>query len=283
MTHRGMATVPPPVETSETVSVGPVVPRGRRLRRGSAGWTIVSLTLTVVIWAVVVAVYKPPTYILPSPLSVVQRLWESRAQLIDAAGPTVGVILAGFVLGLIIAVPMGMLIVAIPILDKLAYPLVIAFNSIPKVALAPLFVVWFGYGVNPRIVITFSIAFFPILVNTITGLRSVDNEMVRLGRSMGAPMSKLFLKVRLPHALPSIFAGAKVATSLAVIGAIIGEFVASDKGWGYLLIQAQGQLDTTLIFAILVILAVFATIMFYAVELIERVSIPWHSSQRRQG
>ena len=100
---------------------------------------------------------------------------------------------------------------------------------------------------------------------------------------MGAPMSKLFLKVRLPHALPSIFAGAKVATSLAVIGAIIGEFVASDKGWGYLLIQAQGQLDTTLIFAILVILAVFATIMFYAVELIERVSIPWHSSQRRQG
>ncbi len=283
MTHPGMATVPAPVETSETDRVGTVVPKGRRLRMSSAGWTILSLTLTVVVWAVVVAAFKPPAYILPSPLSVVQRLWESRAQLIDAAGPTVGVILAGFVLGLIIAVPMGMLIVAIPILDKLAYPLVIAFNSIPKVALAPLFVVWFGYGVTPRIVITFSIAFFPILVNTITGLRSVDNEMVRLGRSMGAPMSKLFLKVRLPHALPSIFAGAKVATSLAVIGAIIGEFVASDKGWGYLLIQAQGQLDTTLIFAILVILAVFATIMFYAVELIERVSIPWHSSQRRQG
>jgi NitT/TauT family transport system permease protein len=180
-------------------------------------------------------------------------------------------------------VPFGMLIVAVPALDKLVYPLVVAFNSIPKVALAPLFVVWFGYGATPRVVITFSIAFFPILVNTVTGLRSVDPEMVRLARSMGGSTTRVFLRIRLPHSLPSIFAGTKVATSLAVIGAIIGEFVASDNGWGYLLIQAQGQLDTTLIFAILILLAVFATLLYYAVEVVERLVTPWQASQRAHG
>lgn len=246
-------------------------------------WTLMSLASALVVWELVDLVFSPKAYILPSPWSVVERLGTSAGLLADNAGPTVGVIVAGFFIGLVIAVPFGMLIVAVPLLNRLCYPLVIAFNSVPKVALAPLFVVWFGYGATPRIVITFSIAFFPILVNTVTGLRSVDNEMIRLARSMGAPTARVFLKVRLPHALPSIFAGTKVATSLAVIGGIIGEFVASDKGWGYLLIQAQGQLDTTLIFAILILLAIFATLMFYAVELVERLAIPWHASQRRAG
>lgn len=254
-----------------------------RIRLRSWHWTVASLVTAVAAWALVVAVLKPAPYILPGPQSVVERLLESRQLLLEAATPTIGVILAGFLLGLLVAVPFGMLIVGVPALDKMVYPLVVAFNSIPKVALAPLFVVWFGYGAAPRIVITFSIAFFPILVNTITGLRSVDPEMVRLARSMGGSTARVFLKLRLPHSLPSIFAGTKVATSLAVIGAIIGEFVASDNGWGYLLIQAQGQLDTTLIFAILILLAVFATVLYYVVELVERVAVPWHASQRKHG
>ena len=243
-------------------------------------WSVVSLTTTIVVWWLVVVLFKPAEYILPSPLAVAERLWESRALLVENAVPTIAIILVGFAIGLLVGVPAGMCIAAIPLFDRMFYPLIIAFNSVPKVALAPLFVVWFGYGATPRVVITFSIAFFPILVNTITGLRSADDDMVRLARSMGASTRRTFVKVRLPHALPSIFAGTKVATSLAVIGGIIGEFVASDKGWGYLLIQAQGNLDTTLIFAILVLLAAFATILFYAVELIERIAIPWHASQR---
>lgn len=246
-----------------------------------ASWTILSLIFTIVVWALVVALFSPAPYILPSPGSVIERLWTSREVLTEAAWPTIEVVLSGFAIALVIAVPLGMLIVAIPLLDKMIYPLVIAFNSIPKVALAPLFVVWFGYGAAPRILITFSIAFFPILVDTITGLRSIDNEMIRLSRSMGASTLRSFMRVRLPNALPSIFAGTKVATSLAVIGAIIGEFVASDQGWGYLLIRAQGQLDTTLIFAILILLAVFATVLFYIVEGVERLVIPWHSSHRK--
>lgn len=255
----------------------------RSLTLKSWHWTALSLLSAVLVWALVVAVAHPATYVLPSPASVVERLWTSRALLLSASAPTVTVILAGFLLGLVVAVPLGMLLVAVPGLNKLCYPLVVAFNSLPKVALAPLFVVWFGYGATPRVVITFSIAFFPILVNTITGLRSVDGDMIRLARSMGASTASVFVRVRLPHALPNIFAGTKVATSLAVIGGIIGEFVASDQGWGYLLIQAQGQLDTTLIFAVLIVLALFATAMFYAVELVERLAIPWHASQRRSG
>lgn len=263
----------------------PVSTRTKGLPRvrvgGRTGWTILAMVVLVALWAAAVAVLKPKDYILPSPWTVAKRLWTSRQLLIDNGGPTVKEIIEGYIIGVAIAVPLGMVIVASKWLDRLLYPLLISFNSIPKVALAPLFVVWFGYGETPRIVITFSIAFFPVLVNTVTGLGGVDPEMVRLARSMGAPKRRVFVRVRLPQALPSIFAGMKVATSLAVIGGIIGEFVASDKGWGYLLIQAQGQLDTSLIFAIIVLLAVFATVLYYLVEFIERLAIPWHSSQRQ--
>src|SRR5699024_5639713 len=154
------------------------------------------------------------------------------------------VIVTGFLIALVAGVVAGILIAAIPILDYIFYPLTVAFNSVPKVALATMFGVWFGSGASLRILITFSIVFLTISVNTISGIRSVDNDYVQLARSMGASTRRTFVKVRLPHALPNVFAGMKVGTSLAVIGGIIGEFVASDEGWGYLLIQAQGNLDT---------------------------------------
>jgi len=168
------------------------------------------------------------------------------------------------------------------VLEKLFYPILVAFNSIPKVALAPLFVVWFGYGLLPRVLVSVSITFFPILVATVSGLLTVDPDVLRLTRSMRAKRARVFLHVRLPSAWPSIFSGLKVSTSLAVIGAIIGEFVASDRGWGYLLMQASGQLDTTLMFAIVVLLAVFASVLFSAVGIAERFAISWHASQRRR-
>ena len=250
---------------------------------GRGVWSLLAMAVLILLWAAVTVVASPKAYILPPPWDVAARLWTSRTLLLDAAWPTISEVVLGYALGVAIAVPLGMLVVANKWLDRLLLPLLVASNSIPKVALAPLFVVWFGYGVTPRVVITFSIAFFPVLVNTVTGLTAVDPEMVRLARSMGASKTTVFAKVRLPNALPSIFAGMKVATGLAVIGGIIGEFVASDKGWGYLLIQAQGQLDTTLIFAIILLLAIFATVMYYVVEFVERLSIPWHSSQRKPG
>ena len=271
-----------PAEAKPTGATGAGVSK-KWASPGRGTWSVLSMVVLIAVWAVAVLVIQPKSYILPAPWDVAKRLWTSRELLTDSAWPTITEVLVGYAIGVAIAIPLGMMIVASRWLDRLLYPLLVAFNSIPKVALAPLFVVWFGYGLTPRVVITFSIAFFPVLVNTVTGLHAVDPEMVRLARSMGASTAKIFGLVRLPNALPSIFAGMKVATSLAVIGGIIGEFVASDKGWGYLLIQAQGQLDTTLIFAIIFLLAIFATVMYYAVEFVERISIPWHSSQRKGG
>lgn len=264
------AALRPPAKTS----------RLRGMYINSAGWTAISIASLVVVWGLAVVVFQPPEYILPAPWAVASCLWTDFPMLMEASVPTVSVILVGFTVSVVVAVPLGLLIVALPWLDRLLYPILVSFNSIPKVALAPLFVVWFGYGMLPRVVIAFSIAFFPILVNTVSGIKGVDPDMVRLARSMGASKLRTFTWVRLPNAMPTIFAGLKVASGLAVIGGIIGEFVASDAGLGYLLLQAQGQFDTVLIFAIVLLLAVFATLLYYSVELIERLVIPWHSSQR---
>jgi NitT/TauT family transport system permease protein len=189
--------------------------------------------------------------------------------------------LMGLAIGMIVGTLMGVALAFSGQFAGWTFPYVMAVYSLPKVALAPLFVVWFGYGIFPRVLITVSIAFFPVLVSTVTGLKSVDPEILRLARSMRAQNRQVFLRVRLPNALPSAFAGLKVATSLAVIGAIIGEFVASDRGWGYMLVQASGSLDTSLMFAVVICLAVVASLLFYAVDVAERTVISWHASHRQ--
>lgn len=239
-----------------------------------------SVFFFIIVWTIVVIIVEPKEYLLPSPAAVLSSFVESRWRLFEQAPPTLAVILTGYLTSVLVAIPLAIAIVASSWLERLTYPLIVGFNAIPKVALAPLFVVWFGYGSMPRIMVTFSIVFFPILVSAISGLRSVDPEMIRLVRSMGATPTRVFLGLRFPNALPSIFSGLKIATSMAVIGAIIGEFVASDQGWGYMLIRAQGQLDTPLIFVIVLLLAVVATAFYYALELIERLVMPWHTSQR---
>jgi NitT/TauT family transport system permease protein len=246
-------------------------------------WGTAAILFALALWSLAVLIIRPPDYVLPAPWTVLARCWTDHALIISQGRTTVGEILAGLVLSAVIAVPLGVLIVAIPLIDKLCTPLIVAFNSIPKVALAPLFVVWFGYGLLPRILITVSIAFFPVLVATVTGLKSVDPDIIRLTRSMRARRSQVFLRVRLPNALPSAFAGLKIATSLSVIGAIIGEFIASDRGWGYMLVQASGTLDTALMFAIVIALAVVASLLFSAVEFAERLAISWHASQRQSA
>ena len=156
----------------------------------------------------------------------------------------------------------------------------VATQSIPKIALAPLFIVWFGFGTTPKVAVAFLISFFPVVVDTIVGLRSIDPAMVQLARSMGAPPYRIFLRLRLPNALPSVFAGLKVASTLAVVGALTGEFIGSDRGLGYVLVQSSAQLNTPLLFATLVTLSLLAMAFFFLVEGVERLLIPWHVSQR---
>jgi NitT/TauT family transport system permease protein len=243
-------------------------------------WTLLSFAIVFVAWELTVRLFALPEYLLPGPEPVFVALAQNMRTLVAQSLWTAGTVLAGFVVAAAVAVPLAMLIVISPVLERLLYPPMVATQSIPKIALAPLFIVWFGFGVAPKVAVAFLIAFFPIVIDTIVGLRSIDPAMIQLARSMGAPPRRIFLKLRLPHALPMIFGGLKVASALAVVGALTGEFVGSDRGLGYLLVQASGNLNTALLFATLVILSAMAMAFFYLVEMLERIAIPWHASQR---
>ena len=243
-------------------------------------WTLLSFAIVFVAWELTVRLFALPEYLLPGPEPVLFALAQNIRTLAVQSLWTAGTVLAGFLVAAAVAIPLAMLIVISPVLERLLYPPMVATQSIPKIALAPLFIVWFGFGVAPKVAVAFLIAFFPIVIDTIVGLRSIDPAMIQLARSMGAPPRRIFLKLRLPHALPMIFGGLKVASALAVVGALTGEFVGSDRGLGYLLVQASGNLNTALLFATLVILSAMAMAFFYMVEMLERIAIPWHASQR---
>ncbi len=246
-------------------------------------WAGTSFLVLFILWDLAVRLFKIPIYLVPGPLKVLQSIIDQWQPLAVQSMWTSAAILAGFIAAALFAIPMAMLIVVSPTLERLVYPPMVATQSIPKIALAPLFIVWFGFGMAPKVAVAFLIAFFPIVIDTIVGLRSIDPAMVQLARSMGAPPWRIFLRMRLPHALPMIFGGLKVASTLAVVGALTGEFIGSDKGLGYLLVQASGSMDTPLLFATLVILSLIAMVFFYAVEFAERLMIPWHVSQRGNG
>jgi NitT/TauT family transport system permease protein len=186
----------------------------------------------------------------------------------------------GFVIGAISGVSFGFLLARRETVASVLDPYIVAFNGIPRIALAPLFIIWFGFGLVPKVFMTFLLSFFPIVIDAVVGFRSLDPEIVYLTRSMGLSGWQAFLKVRLPHALPQIFAGLKVAITLATAGAIIGEWVGADRGLGYLLLVAGGDLRTSLLFATLVVLTAIGLVLYYLMVLAERLAIPWHVSRR---
>jgi NitT/TauT family transport system permease protein len=249
-------------------------------RLSTAAWTLGSFAIVFVVWEAIVRLFAMPQYLLPGPGPVLASLGHNFGSILGQTGWTAFTVFIGFIIAALFAIPLAMLSVISPTLERLIYPPMVATQSIPKIALAPLFIVWFGFGLTPKVAVAFLIAFFPIVIDTVVGLRSIDPAMLQMGRSMGAPPSRIFLKLRLPHALPAIFGGLKVASSLAVVGALTGEFVGSDHGLGYLLVQASGNLNTPLLFATLVVLSAIAMGFFYAIEILERIAIPWHASQR---
>lgn len=247
-----------------------------------AAWSTISIVLFLGGWDVAVRLFNIPAYLLPTPIAAFVSIGEYWNILVAQALWTAMAVVAGFLVATVVGIPLAILIVVSNTLSRLLYPPTVAIQAIPKIALAPLFVVWFGFGTMPKIAVAFLISFFPIMIDTIAGLRSIDPGMLQLARSMGAAPHRVFMKLRLPNALPMIFSGLKVASTLAVVGALTGEFVGSDRGLGYVLLQASGNLNTALLFAALIILSVLALAFFYLIELCERIMIPWHVSQRSQ-
>jgi NitT/TauT family transport system permease protein len=239
--------------------------------------------LTVLVlggWEMAVRLGNVPRYLLPPPSVIAVTFVDDWHMIYLNIEPTLVSVLGGFALSVVIGVPLAVLIVFSHFAERLLYPPMVASQAIPKVAIAPLFIVWMGYGITPKIWIAFLIAFFQIVIDTVIGLRSVPPEMLQLGRSMGGGTLRVFLKLRFPSALPNLFAGMKVAIALAVVGAITGEFVGSQSGLGYLLTSASGQMDTALVFAVLVMISVLAMVLFAIIEGLERLAIPWHASMR---
>jgi NitT/TauT family transport system permease protein len=247
------------------------------------GVPLVLATVVVVAWEFGVRLAHVPAYLLPPPTAIFQSLLNDWKVIYLNIYPTLVAIIGGFVLSVVIGIPLATLIVFSRLAERLLYPPIIASQAVPKVAIAPLFVVWMGFGMLPRIWIAFLIAFFPVVIDTVIGLRSVQPEMLQLGRSMGGGTLRMFLSLRLPNALPNIFAGLKVAIALAVVGAITGEFVGSQSGLGYLLTSASGQMDTALVFAVLVVISVIALLLFMVIEAVEKRVIPWHASMRSRN
>ncbi|WP_210482921.1 ABC transporter permease [Microvirga antarctica] len=239
-----------------------------------------AILLSVAVWQFSVWAFAVPAYLLPPPLAVAQRLVEDFTFLSYHSWITTLETLGGFLLSVIIGIPLGILLVWSRTLERAIMPLLVVSQAFPKVAVAPLIIIWFGLGLFPKILIAFSVAFFPIVVSTIAGMRSVDADLNDLARSMQASSLKTFLKIRLPFAMPQIFSGLKVAIAFATVGAVVGEWVGAESGLGYLLLSANANLDTALLFAVLVALMVIGLVLYYAVELAERLMIPWHISIR---
>jgi NitT/TauT family transport system permease protein len=236
----------------------------------------------LVLWSAGVRVFEIPDYLLPTPEDVIRRVARDWYVLARNASYTMQSVLSGFAAAVLVGVPLAFAVVLSRSVERVTMPFLVMSQTIPKVAIAPILVVWLGFGILPKIAIVFLIAFFPIVVSTVVGLKSVESDMVDLVRSMGARTLKIMLRVRGPTALPQMFAGFKIAICLSVVGAVVGEFVGSDKGLGYLLLTATGTLDGTLVWSALFILIAIGIVLFAIVSKLERLAIPWHVSIRAE-
>ncbi len=243
---------------------------------------VVVLAVLVVVWEMSVRIFGIRSFLLPSPTIVISDIIDNPLFFGKQSLYTLYITSAGFLIALVGGVLAAIAIVSSSFIDRTFYTLLVATNSIPKVALAPLFVIWLGTGGAPKVAIAAIIAIFPIVINTTAGLRAVDNDMIDLAHSARASRLDVMLKVRFPNALPSLFAGAKIGISFALIGAIVGEFVAGEQGLGYVILTSQATFNSTRAFAAILVLGVLGTVMFFIIEAIERWMLPWHVSQRSQ-
>ena len=237
----------------------------------------------LVVWEAVARGFSLPQWLLPAPSAVLAEIVARGGALAGHALVTAGEVLLGFLLSVVVGIPLAFGIAGSRVFERAVYPLLVASQAVPKVAIAPLLIVWFGFGTTPKVIVAFLIAFFPVVIDTVVGLRAVEPEMLHLARSMGASRWQTFVKIRLPRALPSIFAGLKVAITLAVVGAIVGEFVASDHGLGHVLMIASGEMNSRLLFAAILVLTVLGVVFFMAIEWLERLCIPWQARRGIEG
>ena len=242
---------------------------------------ILFFAFLLLLWEILVEFIKVPTFILPPP----RDLWTSFLERLPVLGThsliTFTEAVGGFALSLFLGVTFAIAVVYSPHLQNTIYPLIVILYAMPKSAFAPLMVIWVGYGLFSKIAIAFLVAFFPIVVNTVVGLKEVEPELLELARINRGSEYDVFKKIRLPNSLPYMFAGIKVAIVLSVTGAIVAEFVAANEGLGYLVLQANYSLDTAFALVILLILALLSLGLFGLIEILQRKLAPWSAEVRQ--
>lgn len=244
--------------------------------------SLVTIVVVIGLWEITVRLLNVPEFLVPTPTAVLAKMVEKASLFYVHFYITLYETLLGFLLGVVIGIACAIVIVYSRFLANVIFPLIVILQIVPKVAIAPLFLIWFGYGWESKMLIAFLIAFFPVIVNTVAGLRSVEPEMVDLVRALEATDWQIFRKVRLPNSLPFIFSGLKISITLAVIGAIIGEFVGGNQGLGYLIIVANFELDTPLMFGSLILLSIMGLVLYGIIELLERLLIPWSDTEEEK-
>lgn len=228
--------------------------------------------------AVYLLAIKP--FILPAPTLIFRQLMRRWDVVLDAAMFTAQSMMIGFVASVVVGVALALVVSFSRRLEDLLYPVLVFLQIIPKIAIAPLFLIWIGYGLTSKVLIVFLLSFFPVLVSSISAFKSVDPEIMDLARSTGAHPWRIFFMVRLPHALPTLFTGIKVAAALSATAAVVAEFVASDRGLGYKIQEYTNNFDTPMTFGAILVLCAMGLLLYGAVEITERLAIPWHVSRR---
>ena len=254
----------------------------RRKRITRRIWTFVPVVTfigIVAVWGLAVALLKIPGYLLPGPIAVFERIVGDWGYLWDNTQVTLSEIAAGFAITIVIAIPLGLLIAESLAARQIIYPPVMLLQLLPKVAVAPLFVVWLGLGFESKLLLTILMTFFPLLIASISGFQILDTRLLYLTKSMGASGWQTFRYLRFPAALPVIFSGLKTSATIAATAAIVAEFVGANSGLGYVLLQATNTLDATMVFAVLVLLTVIGVVLNYLVELAEFLLTPWQRAR----
>jgi putative hydroxymethylpyrimidine transport system permease protein len=226
-------------------------------------------------WNVIADALNIEPFLVPAPTEIAEALWEDRDLLADDGWITLQEVLLGFACAVAAGLGFAVLLHLSETLRRAVYPLLVASQTVPIIVVAPILVVWFGFGIGPKLAIIALICFFPITVNTLDGLRSVDPDAVKMMRTLDAGRWQVFRRVEAPSALPYAFSGAKVAVAVAVIGAVFGEWAGSDSGLGHLMLQSSAQLLTARLFAAVVVLSAFAIALFGLLSLLERKVVTW--------
>ena len=252
----------------------------RAIRR--IGWNLLpplTFVAMVALWWGAVELFKIPAYLLPGPESVFARLVTDAGLLWTHSKVTLTEILLGFGLTIVTAIPLGLLIALSPLSKQLVYPPIMLMQLVPKIAVAPLFLVWLGFGIESKVLLTVLLTFFPLLIASISGFQILDDRLLYLTKSMGATSWDTFRYLRFPAALPVIFSGIKTSATIAATAAIVAEFVGANKGLGYVLLRGTSTMDIELVFAVLVVLTMIGVAINYVVEFCEWAMTPWQRAK----